>query len=152
LATSAPGVKATPTTGKVKVGLAPSLTRVTLPVVLPPACGVNRTLKVVLCPIARVSGRARPEMEKLLPATEACEMVTAAAPVFARVTGRVWVVRTRTLPKSRLAGLAVTCPGAIPIPENPMSRLGLVASLTRERLPLILPGDRGEKLRLNFVL
>jgi hypothetical protein len=59
---------------------------VTLPVAAPVAPGWNVTVKLVLAPAATVTGAASPAMLKPVPLTLACEIASAASPVFDMVT------------------------------------------------------------------
>ena len=76
-----------------------------VPVTLPPTAGANSTLKVALSRACRVRGNTSPLMLKPAPVTVACETVTLRVPVFVRVTLRVRLVPTVTLPKLRLLEL-----------------------------------------------
>src|SRR6266568_1698185 len=62
------------------------LTSETLPITLPAARGPNATLKVVVCPTARVKGRVSPLRLNPAPLTVADEMVRLAVPKLVRVT------------------------------------------------------------------
>ena len=53
---------------------------------LPPALGAKRTLKVTLCPLFRLKGRANPFRRNPAPDTLACEMVTVELPEFINVS------------------------------------------------------------------
>ncbi len=66
--------------------LAASLTIETPPVTLPAAVGENFTVKVVLCPAARLSGRESPLRLNSVPVTLACDTVTLVVPVLLSVT------------------------------------------------------------------
>jgi hypothetical protein len=78
----------------------------------------------------------------------ACEIVTLVPPVLVKESVKVTLVPAGTLPKLRLAGLAVSCPEATPIAFRGM------ASLAPEikRLPAIVPDDPGEKATSNVTL
>src|SRR5690242_12975605 len=52
----------------------------TAPFTSPLAHGVNRTVKVMLCPLLRFRGRVRPRTPKPVPATAACKRVTVEVP------------------------------------------------------------------------
>ena len=62
------------------------LTTETLPVTLPTTVGPKRTVRVVFCPVANVSGRVKPLALKPTPETFTCEMVTLEFPLFVSVT------------------------------------------------------------------
>jgi len=57
-----------------------------------------------------------------------------------------------TLPKLRLDGFAVRLPGATPVPEREMLRVGFEALLVRERVPLAAPADCGANTTLKLGL
>jgi hypothetical protein len=76
-----------------------------VPVTLPPTAGANLTLKVALSKGFRVRDNTSPLMLKPAPVTVARETVTLRVPVFVRVTPRVRLVPTVTLPKLRLLEL-----------------------------------------------
>lgn len=57
-----------------------------------------------------------------------------------------------TLPKLRLDGLEASAPGAVPVPESGILRVGLDAVELIVRLPLALPVDGGAKVTLKVAL
>ena len=57
-----------------------------------------------------------------------------------------------TLPKLRLAALAVSAPGAVAVPDTGTVRLGLEALLVMEKLKVSLPADCGAKTMLKEAL
>ena len=59
---------------------------VRLPVKLPEDCGANVTVSDAVSPGPKVSGMLTPELLKLAPAIESCEMVALDPPVFCTVT------------------------------------------------------------------
>lgn len=81
---------------------------VIVPLAEPLVCGVKTTLKLVLCPGLKVSGRVRPLIWKPAPLTVACEMVRLDAPEFVKVSVFVALSPTFTLPKVRVDGLALS--------------------------------------------
>jgi hypothetical protein len=100
----------TPETGTVNVASDASEARVRFPFEVPEVDGANCTLKLALCPTARVAGALMPVRVYPAPLMLACEMVTPALPVFFTVPDIVWVLPTVTLPKLRLARLAARVP------------------------------------------
>jgi len=60
LAPNVPGVTPVPDRGMVRVGFEALEVIVTLPLVLPAEDGLNKTVKIVLCPAARVRGAVIP--------------------------------------------------------------------------------------------
>ena len=87
-----------------------SLMSETLPVALPAAVGAKVAVKDVLCPVVRVRGSVRPLIENPLPVTLAWVIVRLAVPELLKLTVRLLVVPTLTLPKLTLVGLGVNCP------------------------------------------
>jgi hypothetical protein len=85
--------------------LAVLLARVTLPASDPAAVGENVTLKLLLWPGGRLSGRASPETLKPVPFTLACVMLSVAVPVLVTVTCCDWLLPTLT---AKLAPVGVT--------------------------------------------
>jgi hypothetical protein len=82
----------------------------------------------------------------------AAVIVTVEPPEFVRVSERVWLLPTCTLPKLRLVALAVSKPGVTPVPEIGMPRLGFDALLVMERLLLADPPVVGVKVTLKVTL
>lgn len=66
--------------------LAPLLVSAKFPLTLPADCGLKTTLKVVLCPGAKVTGRVKPVVLKPVPVTLACVMVRLVPPVLLSVS------------------------------------------------------------------
>src|SRR5437879_7799669 len=62
------------------------LTSETLPVAVPAVVDAKTTLKLAVCPAAKVSGAVRPLALKPLPETLICEMLTLELPGLVRVT------------------------------------------------------------------
>jgi hypothetical protein len=81
-----------------------------LPLAAPVELGANSAVKVVFSPAPSVSGVDNPLMLKPAPEALAAEMVTLAVPPFASVIVCDALAPTRTLPKLKLEGLAVSCP------------------------------------------
>jgi len=87
VALSNPGVAApVPDKEIVSVGFEPSEVTVTLPVALPAEVGAYFTLKLVLCPAAKVTEEVAPTRLNPLPLIEICEIVTLAAPELVTVS------------------------------------------------------------------
>jgi hypothetical protein len=79
-------------------------------------------------------------------------MVTMDPPELVRVSDRVWLFPTCTLPKFRLVALAVSDPSATPVPESGTPRFGFDALLVMETLPLADPPVVGVKVTLKLTL
>jgi hypothetical protein len=61
-------------------------TTVILPLVLPPAFGVKRTVNVTLSPSSRLKGRSKPLKLNPAPVTVVCEIVTLELPELVKVS------------------------------------------------------------------
>jgi hypothetical protein len=96
-----------------------------------------------------VSGKFSPLMLKPGPEAVAAEIIRLVPPELVSVSERDFVPATATLPKLRLAGFAVSWPGATPTPESGTVSVGLFASEEMVRLPLAFPADAGVKMALN---
>jgi hypothetical protein len=128
------------------------LTTETLPVTLPAAVGANVTLRVAVWLAARVSGRVKPLALKPAPETFTCEIVTLELPLFVSVTACVLLVPTNTLPKLKLAGLAVNWNvAATPVPLRAMAVGEFGALLTSDTLPVTLPVAAGANPTLKLL-
>jgi hypothetical protein len=138
---SAPAARPVPDSGIVSVGFDAVEVIVTFPLVAPVDAGVNDTLKVALCPAARVTGTVSPLKLKPVPLTPACEIVTLKPPVFVTVSDRVCLVATWALPKLRLVGFDPRNPGVTPVPDIPNAALGFDASDVMVTEPFAAPAD-----------
>ena len=59
---------------------------------------------------------------------------------------------TVTLPKLRLVGFDPSAPGATPVPDNGMVKVGLDAFEVMVTLPLTLPADAGVNVTVKVAL
>ena len=84
-------------------------TRERLPLTLPLDCGAKITLKLALCPAARVSGRAGPRRLNPDPVIAASATVKSDPPELPRTSNCVALLPTGTLLKLMLEGLTVNC-------------------------------------------
>jgi hypothetical protein len=123
-----------------------------LPLAAPTLAGANLVVKVTLWPAVRVSGSVSPLVENTAPVKLACEIVTVDPPVLVRVSDKLVLLPTWTLPNARLAGFAVNFPGATPVPESGIARLGFEPFEVTFILPLAAPLAIGEKATVNEVL
>jgi hypothetical protein len=103
---SVPGVMPLPERTMAKSGAVEATAIV--PVMPPSAGGVQRTLKVTLCPWPRLTGRLKPLTPKPGPVTVACETVTVESPVLVNVSNCVRLLPSGMLPKARLDELATS--------------------------------------------
>ena len=79
-------------------------------------------------------------------------MVTLEPPELVKVSDRVWLLPTCTLPKLRLVAVAVSDPGVTPVPDSGTFNVGFDALLLMERLPLADPPVVGVKVTLKLTL
>jgi hypothetical protein len=84
------------------------LVMVTVPATVPVAAGAKVTFRVAVWPTPRICPLLTPPALKPGPAMLAPEIVTLAVPVLVRVTGRVLLLLTFTLPKAKVVGLGVS--------------------------------------------
>jgi hypothetical protein len=124
----------------------------TLPLAAPAVVGANFTENVVLCPVVKVTGKVRPLKLKPVPLALAAEMVRVDPPELVRVSERVVLLPSSTLPKARLVGLAVSVPCVTPVPLSEMLKLGFEAVEVTLILPLSAPAEVGAKSTENDAL
>jgi len=141
-----------PVNGTESVGFDPVELIPRLPVILPPVCGAKETLKVTLCAAARVSGRLIPPKLNPVPLGVIWEIVTPEPPEFVIVWAKEVLLPTATLPKLKLAGLAVSWPAVMPVPDSGTFRFGLDALDMMVIPPATLPEDVGTNVTLKFTL
>ena len=117
------------------------------PLTLAADCGANTALNGTLAPGLSTNGTLSPLMLNPVPVAVACEIVTLDEPVFVIESAKVTLLPTWALPKARLAGLALSWPGAacalgaVPVPLRGMASAGPETS----RLPPTVPADCGAK-------
>jgi len=116
---------------------------VTLPVAAPAEVGVNRTLKLVLCPAPTVIGVVTPLKLNPVPLMATPEIVTLVPPVFVRVSESDESLPTVIFPNPRLVGLEVRPPGAAPLPDTAIASGEFEALDVIVTLPLALVADAG---------
>ena len=78
--------------------------------------------------------------------------MTLEPPVLVNVSDKDCLLPTVTLPKLRLVGFDPSAPGAIPVPDNGMFRVGLEALEVIVTLPLALPADVGVNVTVKVAL
>ena len=120
-AVTAPATTAVPDIETFNGELDASETIESVPVGDPAEVGDNDAVNVTLWFGFSVAGRARPLIENPVPLTFACEIVTAEAPVFVRVSERLLWLPTTTVPNAKVAGFAESVPGVTPFPANGMT-------------------------------
>src|SRR5690349_5469224 len=107
-----------PVNGMFSVGFDAFDVIATFPLTAPADKGVNSTLKLALCPAARVTGALIPLTLNPDPVTFTREIVTLDPPVLVTVSESVLLPLTCTLPKARLVGFDPSAPPATPVPVN----------------------------------
>lgn len=120
---------------------------------VPDACGLKATTKEALCPDTRFSGKDSPLTENSLPVMLAED--TATEPLLAvKFAICVRLDPTVTLPKSRAAGVTVSCPAltTVPVPARGTEREGLAALELTASDPFTDPLDVGAKVTLKVKL
>ncbi len=149
---SCPGVVPVPDSAIETDALEPLDATANDPVEDPPACGAKVTLNVRLCPGLKVAGGFTPLMVYPVPLGVIEEIVSELPPELDSVSERVLVEPVATLPKLKLAGLAVTVPGETPVPESAMFSGELEPLLTIARVPETLPAAVGENFTETVAL
>ena len=124
---------------------------VMLPVATPAAVGWKDALKLALCPAANVMGAASPLMLNPDPATAVCETVMLDEPVLVRVSDRLSLVPTGTVPKLRLPELDPRAPVKTPVPVSPIFNSELAAFDAIATAPLASPVVVGANETVNVV-
>src|ERR1022692_329281 len=122
------------------------------PFTLTADCGVNTALKGTLAPGLSTNGTLSPLMLNPAPVAVACEIVTLDPPVFMSEFAKVTLLPTLALPKARLAGLEVSGPAAVPVPESETVKVELEALETTVMPPLALAADCGVNTALKGTL
>ena len=107
-----------------------------VPDAAPLACGVNVTLNATLLPAAMVAGNEIPLRPNSV-LLRVADVTVTLAPAALRVAGVVEVAPTATFPKLRVAGLTLSWPAAVPVPER--ATLRLEEAKVKESVPLALP-------------
>ncbi len=151
-AVSDPAVTAVPDNGTVRLVFEALLVIVSVPLGVPAACGVKITLKLLLAPAAKVSGTVRPLRLNPVPETLACVMFTDDPPELVKVSERLWLLPTVTVPNVRLGAPATIVPAVTAVPDTGTVRLGFDASLVTVSIPLGVPADCGAKATLKDLL
>ena len=129
------------------------LANVSVPEVLPEACGAKVTPNATLCPEAMMSGKEIPLNENSVPVLRAEDTVT--EPMLAlKVAVFFRLEPTVTFPKLMLAGLTANWPGVTVLPESGIETEGLAAFELIESAPFIVPvdDDKGANVTLKVKL
>jgi hypothetical protein len=97
-----------------------SVVTATVPDALPPAVGVNTTLRVAVPAAFKISGVLIPFALKSAPLTAIVVIWMGAVPVFVKTTVFVELLLAATVPKLTDVGFACNCPAAAvePVPAN----------------------------------
>ena len=125
----------------------------TLPLADPEDLGAKVTVKLVLCPAAKVTGKVRPLIVKAALLTEAFETVTSLPPEFLSVAVFASLWPTATVPKERDVGLACSAPRDTALPARVTAMVPAVAALVEiMSLPAGFPDACGVKATVRFAL
>lgn len=128
------------------------LVKVSVALAAPETCGLKVTVKEVLWPAGMVTGSARPPTLN----TELFELTAVTvtfAPVAVRLPDAVPLVPTTTLPRPRVVGVTVSCPGAaVPVPDSGIVSVGLDAFEAMVTLPLALAAVCGANVTVKLAL
>jgi hypothetical protein len=141
-----------PESGTTKVESDASEIIITLPFTVPADVGLNETLKVLLCPGVKVTGTVIPLTLNPAPLAVTEEIVELVPPTLVKVSDRVCVVDTGTLPKLSVVGFDTKVPGEVPVPVSAIVNVGFDASELTVTLPLLAPLDSGVNETLNVAL
>jgi hypothetical protein len=118
------------------------LTKLMLPLALPPVVGANWTRKLVLWFAVSVKGRVSPDILNAAPERLAAVIVSGPFPEFMTVAFSVAVPPTETLPKARVPGDRVK-PGSVPVPSNATETVASDALLVTSMVALRFPACWG---------
>ncbi len=138
-----PGVAPVPERLTDREGFEPLEAMANEPVADPFAVGAKVTLNVTVWPGLKVAGGLTPLILNPVPLGVIEEIVRALPPEFERTSDRVLVEPVATLPKVRLAGLALIVPGVTAVPDSARLNGELEPSLTMARVPVALPAAEG---------
>jgi hypothetical protein len=141
-----------PDSGIARLGFDAFEVRTMLPLAAPEEVGVKLALKLALWPAFKLNGRLIPFTLNPLPLAVAAEIVTAVPPLFVTVSDKLWLLPTVTVPKLRLAALAVKEPTDAPVPESGIVEVGFEAFEVTVKLPLAAPEAVGAKVTLKLAL
>jgi len=147
-----PAATPVPDNGIVNVGFEPFEVTVTVPLAAPADVGSNETLKLLLWPEVSVTGTLVPLRLNPGPLTAMAEIVTDDPPVLVTVSERVCLTPTCTLPKLRLVGFDVRSPGARPVPDSGMVKVGFDAFEVTVTFPVTAVADTGVYATLKVAL
>lgn len=125
---------------------------VSVPFALPDAVGLNRMLNDAFWPLVKVIGNDNPLTVNPVPVRDELEMVTLSPPVLVREAANDLEVETWTLPKLKLAGLAVSDPAASPLPIREIAKLAFEALETILSVPVAEPEAVGSKVTVKEAL
>jgi hypothetical protein len=144
VALNVPWATPVPLSGMVRLLLEAFELILTLPVAAPLVVGANCTVKDVLWPAVSVIGD-KPLKLKPVPLAPAPAMDMLVPPVLVRVSDKLVLLPSWTLPNDRLVEVAVSVPGAIPVPLSGILTLEFVPFEMMLRLPLAVPVVVGVK-------
>jgi hypothetical protein len=135
-----------------RLGLDPLEVMLRLPLAAPAAVGLNNTENEVLWPAVNVTGKDNPLKLNPVPLALAAEIVMLVPPLLVSVPESDFDVPIWMFPKLKLVGFDANWPGATPVPERGMERVGLLALELMVSVPLAAPVADGVKMALNVAL
>ena len=141
-----------PDRGMLRLGLEPFEVTVTLPLAALLALGENTTANEVLCPEFSVTGGVSPLKLNPVPLAVMAEIVRPDPPLLVKVSGKLELLPSCTLPKPTLVGFAVSAPCVTPVPESGMLKLGFEPLEVMVMLPLTAPLPIGVNTTVNDAL
>lgn len=140
-----------PITDSVVGDFAALLTKSSVAVAVPEACGKNVTVKGIECPAGMLKGVEIPLSLNSTFVVVTEEIVTA-EPVALSVPLRAPFEPTGTLPKFTVLGTSVNCPALVSFPESAMFRRGFEAVEITARSPELAPEVPGANTTLKVRL
>jgi len=123
-----------------------------VPLAEPLVVGEKSTVKDVLWPAVNVKGKTSPLKLNPVPLAVAAEIVRPVPPVLVRVSDKLVLLPTWTLPNARVVGFAASTPCVMPVPESGRLKLGFEPVEVMLKMPLAEPVVVGEKSTVNDVL
>ena len=140
-----------PTNDSVAGDFAALLTKASAAVAVPEDCGMNVNVKGIECPAGMFKGGEIP-LTVNSPLVRAIEETVTAEPVALSVPLKDTFEPTGTVPKFKVLGTTVNCPGTVSLPESAMFRRGFEAVDRIKRSPELTPELPGANTTLKVKL
>ena len=125
---------------------------VKLPLAAPLALGEKTTVNEVLWPEFSVTGSVSPPKLNPVPLAVTAETVRLDPPLLVKVSDKLELLPSCTLPKPTLVGFAVSAPRVTPVPESGMLKVGFEPLDVMAMLPLAAPLPVGANITVNDAL